>query len=92
MSHYDGVDRQRELNCCHCRIERAHIFQLLKPLNITSVFVYPTVKLFLDTGGVKDTAGLARFVRYRLLMLLGQELTEILCKNKKSWFEKWILH
>ena len=35
-------------------IERACIFELLKPLNITLVYVYPTVKLFLDMGGVSD--------------------------------------
>lgn len=37
-----------------CGIERARIFELLKPLNITRVFAYRTVKLFLDTGGVSD--------------------------------------
>ena len=37
-----------------CGIERALIFELLKPLNITRVFVYHTVKLFLDMGGVSD--------------------------------------
>ena len=31
---------------------------------------------------VKDPAGLAWFIRYRLLMLLGQELTEILSEKK----------
>ena len=46
-----------------------------------SVFVYCTVKLLLDTGGVSDR---------KLLMLLGQELTEIL--SKKSWLGKWILY
>ena len=55
--------------------------------------VYCTVKLFLDTGEVtvKDPSGLAWFVRNRLSMLLGQELTEILSENKKSWLGKWIL-
>ena len=33
-------------------IERARIFELLKLLNNTRVFMYRTVKLFLDTGGV----------------------------------------
>ena len=35
-------------------IERAHIFELIKPLNITCVFVYCTVKLLLDMGRVSD--------------------------------------
>ena len=35
-------------------IEIAFILTLLKPLNILHVFVYRTVKLFLDTGGVSD--------------------------------------
>ena len=37
-----------------CGVERAYIFELLKLLDITHVFVYHTVKLFLDTGGVSD--------------------------------------
>ena len=37
-----------------CGIERNRIFELLKPLNITRVFVYCTVKLFLNTGEVSD--------------------------------------
>ena len=36
------------------RIERARIFQLLKLLNITRVFVYHIVKLFMDMGGVSE--------------------------------------
>ena len=40
---------------------------------------------------VKVLTGLAWFVRQRLLMPLGQELTEILLENKKSWLRKWIL-
>ena len=69
--------------------------ELLKPLNITRVFVYRTGKLFLDRGGVSDrkrSAGLTWFVHHGLLMLLGQELTEILSEKKKKirlW--KWIL-
>ena len=35
-------------------IKRALTFELLNPLNITCVFVYLTVKLFLDMGGVSD--------------------------------------
>ena len=35
-------------------VERVRIFELLKPLNIRLVFVYHTVKLFLNTGGVTD--------------------------------------
>ena len=37
-----------------CGIERARIFEILKPLNNTRVFVYHAVKLLLDTGGVSD--------------------------------------
>ena len=37
-----------------CGIERACIFYLLKPLCNTRVFVYCTVQLFLDMGGVSD--------------------------------------
>ena len=33
---------------------------------------------------IKDLAGLVLFVHHRLLMLLGQELTEILSKNNKK--------
>ena len=58
LSSYDGVDRQIEPYCCHyfheCRIERAHIYELLKLLNICRVFVYHTVKLILNIGGVSD--------------------------------------
>ena len=32
---------------------------------------------------IKDPASLTWFIRHRLLMLLGQELTKILTKNKK---------
>ena len=70
----------------NCGIERAHIFELPKPLNIMRVFVYRTVKLFLDAGGVrdhKDPADFAWFVRHKLLMLLGQELTKLLSEKKK---------
>ena len=34
--------------------ERAHTFELLKPLNTMRVFVNRTVKLHLETGGVSD--------------------------------------
>ena len=37
-----------------CGIEKAHISELLKLLNIMRVFVYCTVKLFFDMGGVSD--------------------------------------
>lgn len=37
-----------------CKVERARIFDLLKPLKIKRDFVYRTVKLFEDTGGVND--------------------------------------
>ena len=63
-------------------IERARIFELLKPLNIMCVFVYRTVKMFLETGGV---SGRPRVVRR------PPELTEILSENKRSWLGKWIL-
>ena len=47
-----------------CGIEN-YYFELLKPLNITRVFVYRTVKLFLDKGGVSDhkRSGRPRMVR-----------------------------
>ena len=35
-----------------CGIERACIFELLKQLNITRVFMYHIVKLFLEMEGV----------------------------------------
>ena len=37
-----------------CGIERARIFESPKPSNFTRAFVYRTVNLFLDTGGVSD--------------------------------------
>ena len=78
-----------------CRIESACIFELLKPLSIKHVFVYRTVTLYLDTGGVSDrkrSSQLAWFKCHRLLTLLYQELTKILSKKKKkTWFRKWIL-
>ena len=46
------------------------------------VFVYCTVNLFLNTGGIKDLASLTLFVHHRLLKLLGQKLTEILSESK----------
>lgn len=48
-----------------CGIERARIFDLLKPLKISRVFVYRTVKLFIDTGNVIDRkrSGRPRTVR-----------------------------
>ena len=39
-----------------CKIERAHIFESLKPLNIMHVFMFRTVKLYF-TGGVSDLKG-----------------------------------
>ena len=51
------------------------------------VFVYHTVKCFMDTEGVSELYEIRPalwFVRHRLYMLLGQELTEILSKNKVS--------
>ena len=47
-----------------CEIVRARIFELLKPLNITRVFVYLTVKLFFDAGGV---SGRKRYGRPRVV-------------------------
>ena len=49
-------------------IERAHVFELLKPLNITCVFVYCTVKLFSDTGRpqVVHTPQIINAVRSRI--------------------------
>ena len=49
------------------------------------VFVYRTVKLFLDMEGgsdCKQSSRLTWFVHHRLLKLLGQELTEILSEKK----------
>lgn len=48
-----------------CGIERGRIFDLLKPLKIKRDFVYRTVKLFVDTGGVYDRkkSGRPRTVR-----------------------------
>ena len=37
-----------------CGTESARVFYFLKPLNIMRVFLYRTVKLFLDTGRVSD--------------------------------------
>ena len=48
-------------------VQTARIFELLKPLNITRVFVYRTAKLFLDTGGVG-------YIGYRLQVLMGWSL------------------
>ena len=56
------------------------------------VFVYCTVKSFLDIG-VSDhkRSGRPRMLYMpQVITLLGQELTEILSKNKKMG--KWILH
>ena len=54
-----------------CGIERAHIFELLKPLNIMRVFVYRTVKLFLDTGEVRDRKRSGRFCVVHLLEVIN---------------------
>ena len=46
LSCYDGVDKENRIAVIalhKCRIERTH-----------NVFVYHTVKLFLDTGGISD--------------------------------------
>ena len=67
----DKENRVAVITFRKCGIERARIFELLKPLNITRVFVYRTVKLLLDTGGeetAKDPVGLALFVHHRLLI------------------------
>ena len=57
LSRYEGVDEDNRIDVIalhKCRIERVRIFELLKLLNIICVFVYHTVKLFLDVGGVSD--------------------------------------
>ena len=47
------------------RNRNSSIFQLLKPLNITRVFVYRTIELFFGTGGVSNRkkSGRPRVVR-----------------------------
>ena len=68
LSRYKAVDIQRDPYCCHCfhryRIERAHSFELLKQLHITCIFVYHTVKLFLDNEKVsnRERSGRPRLV------------------------------
>jgi hypothetical protein len=57
LSRYNGVEKENRVAVIvlhKCGIERARIFELLKPLTIMRVFVYRTVKLFLDTGGLND--------------------------------------
>ena len=54
MESTDKENRIAVIALHKCGIKRAHIFELLKPLNIIFVFVYRTVKLVLDTGGVRD--------------------------------------
>lgn len=48
-----------------CNMEKGEIFRILRPLGITRNFVYRTVKLFEDTGGVRDRqrSGRPRTVR-----------------------------
>ena len=55
----EGTNKKNHIaviNLHKCGIERARIFELLKPLNmsIMNVFVNHTVKLFLDVGRVSD--------------------------------------
>ena len=52
MELIDKENRVAVIALHKCGIERTRIFELLKPLNITSVFVHRTVKLFMYTGGV----------------------------------------
>jgi hypothetical protein len=42
-----------------CGKERVHIFEKLKPLNIKHVFIYHTVKLFLNKEGVVTIKNMA---------------------------------
>ena len=56
LSCYNGVDKENCITVIALHkwgIERACIFVLLKPVNITHVLVYH-VQLFLDMGGVND--------------------------------------
>lgn len=48
-----------------CGYERGDIFKMLQPLQISRMFVYRAVKLFEDTGGVRDRqrSGRPRVVR-----------------------------
>ena len=61
----ESTDKESLITLRKFGIERARISELLKPLNITRVFVYRTVKLFLETGGVSDRkrSGWPRVVR-----------------------------
>ena len=95
LSHYDGVDKEKHIAVIalhKCGIESACIFGLLK-LIILCVFLCIEL-LFLDMRGVNDHKRSSRPCMVptpQVIMLLGQELTEILSKNKKSWLRKWIL-
>lgn len=48
-----------------CKMQKGEIFRTLQPLGITRCFVYRTIKLFEDTGGVRDRqrSGRPRTVR-----------------------------
>lgn len=48
-----------------CGMERGDIFRMLQPLGVTRIFLYRTVKLFEDTGGIIDRpkSGRPRVVR-----------------------------
>ena len=73
-----------------CRIERAHIFELLKPMFLCIILL-----LFLDTGGGcgRKRSGRPRMVHTpQVNNTVRSRNTEILCENKKSWLRKWILH
>ena len=51
------------------------------------VYVYHTLKLILDMGGVSDHKRFGQPRMFRMpqfITLLGQKLTEILSENKKS--------
>lgn len=65
MEWTDKENRVAVIALHKCKIERGEIFRLLKPLGITRRFVYRAVKLFEDTGDVKDRqrSGRPRTVR-----------------------------
>ena len=76
-----------------CGIEKAHNFELLKPLNITSVFVYRTVKLFFEMGGVSECkrSSQSHVVHTpQVINVIRSRINKIRLQNKKLWLRKWI--
>lgn len=65
MEWSDKENRIAVIALYKCKMEKSNIFKMLRPLGISRMFVYRCIKLFEETGGIKDRkrSGRPRTVR-----------------------------